>query len=759
MKPLHPTPLRRPDASGGAEPHQPRLLDAPAPGDHLAGTVERVTFHNEENGFSVLRVQVRGRRELVTLVGHAASISAGEFVQAEGSWQNDRQHGVQFSARVLNAVAPTTVEGIEKYLGSGLIKGIGPHFAKRLVGAFGTAVFDVIDGGPERLRTVEGIGPVRAQRMVEAWRDQKAVREIMVFLHSHGVGTSRAVRIFKTYGPDAIAIISENPYRLAADIRGIGFLTADRIAGTLGVEKTSMIRARAGIGYTLTEAMDEGHCGLPLADLHGAASRLLEIPQALVAEALDLETAGGTVVHDTVDGAPCVFLSGLYAAERTIAARLRALAAGHVPWKPIDTARAVPWVEAQLGMTLAAMQAEAVRLAATSKVLVITGGPGVGKTTLLNAILTVLRVRGVRLALCAPTGRAAKRMSETTGLEAKTIHRTLEVDPRSGGFRRQESNLLECDLLVVDETSMVDVPLMHALLRAVPPHAAVILVGDVDQLPSVGPGQVLADIIDSAAVPVVRLTEVFRQASESRIIVNAHRINRGELPEVTAGATDSDFYFSEIDEPEQGVRRLLQIVHERIPARFGLDPIRDVQVLCPMNRGALGARALNLELQQLLNPGREARIERFGWTFSVGDKVMQVENDYDRDVYNGDVGFITALDPDRAELVVDFDGRAVPYDCSDLDRLVLAYATTVHKSQGSEYPAVVMPVATEHYPMLQRNLLYTGVTRGKRLVVIVGQRKALAIAVSGRQARRRWSKLKEWMQADGPHLTRRAFGC
>jgi exodeoxyribonuclease V alpha subunit len=734
-------------SSRPAEPRQARLIDPQPAGDHFAGTVERVTFHNEENGFSVLKVQARGRRELVTVVGHAAAVSPGEFVQAEGSWVNDAAHGVQFSAKVLKSVAPTTVEGIEKYLGSGLVRGIGPHFAKRLVNAYGASVFDVIEATPEKLRDVEGIGRVRAQRIVEAWREQKAVRDIMVFLHSHGVGTSRAVRIFKTYGSDAIAIISENPYRLAADIRGIGFLTADRIAGTLGIEKTALIRARAGIGYTLSEALDEGHCGLPMAELVAGAARLLDITEALVNEALALELSAGTVVEDAVEGERCVFLAALHAAERTIAARIRSLASGSVTWKAVDADKAIPWVEARLSMTLAPSQAEAVRLATSSKFVVITGGPGVGKTTLLNAILAVLSVRQVRTALCAPTGRAAKRLSEATGLEAKTIHRLLEVDPRGGGFKRQESHPLECDLLVVDEMSMVDVPLMHALLRAVPPYAAVVLVGDVDQLPSVGPGQVLADVIDSGAVPVVRLTEVFRQAAASRIVVNAHRINAGEMPEATPQGEASDFYFSEVDDPEQGVARLLQIVRERIPARFGLDAVRDVQVLCPMNRGALGARSLNLALQQLLNPGSEPRVERFGWVFAPGDKVMQIENDYDKDVYNGDLGFVGSVDTDTSELVVDFDGREVVYGFSELDRLVLAYATTIHKAQGSEYPAVVIPISTQHYPMLQRNLVYTGVTRGRRLVVVVGQRRALAIAVAGRQSRRRWSKLREWLAA------------
>jgi exodeoxyribonuclease V alpha subunit len=732
---------RQGHAPAGA-PQQARLIDAPSTNDHVAGTVERVTFHNEDTGFTVLRVQARGRRDLLTVVGHAASVSPGEFVQAEGRWVQDRVHGLQFSADTLRTVPPTTVEGIEKYLGSGLVAGIGAHFARRLVAVFGAAVFDVIERDPDRLRSVEGIGPVRAQRLIGAWRDQKAVREIMLFLHSHGVGTSRAVRILRTYGPDAVAVISENPYRLAADIRGIGFLTADRIASTLGIEKHAMIRARAGVGYTLAKALDDGHCGLPEAELRAEAARLLEIPEPLVVQALDLEVGDGTVVRDSVAGTPCVFLAGLHAAERIIAARLRMLAGSSVPWKPIDAERAIPWVQQRLGITLAAMQAEALRLSVATKCLVITGGPGVGKTTLLNAILTVIGVRRPRLALCAPTGRAAKRLSESTGLEAKTIHRLLEVDPRTGGFRRQESHPLDCDLLVVDETSMVDVPLMHALLRAVPSQAVLILVGDVDQLPSVGPGQVLADVIASGAVPVVRLTEVFRQASTSQIVVNAHRINRGEMPEGGAGA---DFHVIEVDDAADGAAKVLQVIRERIPARFGLDPVRDVQVLCPMNRGVLGARSLNVELQRLLNPGRAERLERFGMTFSPGDKVMQVENDYDRDVYNGDLGFVASVDAETSQLVVTFDGRAVTYDAADLDCLVLAYATTIHKAQGSEYPAVVIPLSTQHYPMLRRDLVYTAVTRARRLAVLVVERRALAIAVSGRQAPRRWSKLREWL--------------
>ena len=712
----------------------------------LSGTVERVTFHNEESGFTVLRVQVRGRRDLATVVGHAAAISPGEFIQASGSWVNDRVHGLQFSATHLSTAAPTSIDGIEKYLGSGLIKGIGPHFAKKLVAAFGGDVFDVIERDTARLQEVAGIGPIRAASIAESWGVQRSIRDIMVFLHANGVGTSRAVRIYRTYGADAIAIISANPYRLAADIHGIGFLTADRIAEKLGIEKTALIRARAGIGYALMRALDEGHCGLPEARLKATAARLLDVPAPLVEQALDLELEERTVVGDTLDGERCVFLAGLYSAEQSIASRIRTLRRGAPSWPAIDATKAMPWVEQRLGLSLAAMQAEALRLAVSTKVLVITGGPGVGKTTLMNAILAVLRAKGVRVALGAPTGRAAKRLSEATGVEAKTIHRLLEVDPRTGRFRRDERCPLECDLLVVDETSMVDVLLLHALLRAVPSAAALILVGDVDQLPSVGPGQVLADIITSGVAPVVRLTEVFRQASRSRIIVNAHRINRGEMPELESGEP-SDFHFVEVADPEEAAKRLLEIVQHRIPQRYGLDPLRDIQVLCPMNRGAVGARTLNLELQKRLNPSGEPRVERFGWVFATGDKVMQVENDYDKDVYNGDIGFVASIDPAAGELVVSFDGRAVPYEFGELDRLVLAYATTVHKAQGSEYPAVVIPVTTQHYVMLQRNLIYTGVTRGRRLVVLVGQTRALAIAVRQARSVRRWSKLGEWLSA------------
>ena len=481
----------------------------------LAGLVERVTFHNSDNGFCVLRAKARGHRDLVTVVGHAAIISAGEWITASGEWVNDHTHGQQFKARFLRTSAPTSIDGIEKYLGSGMIRGIGPIYAKKMVRTFGEKVFDIIEAEPDRLREVTGIGLVRAKRITDAWVEQKIIREIMVFLHSNGVGTARAVRIFKTYGVDAVQVMTENPYRLARDIRGIGFKTADAIAMKLGVEKTAMIRVRAGISYALTEAMDDGHCGLPTEELVPLAVELLEISKELVQTALDLELSEGTVVAATVGETACVFLGGLYRAEQVIAERIIRIASGKLPWSYIDPEKALPWVEKKTGLSLAESQVAAIRLALISKVLVITGGHGVGKTTIVKTILRILAAKGVNLLLCAPTGRAAKRMTEATGFEAKTIHRLLEVDPKVGGFKRNSENPLECNLLIVDETSMVDVMLMQALMKAASDNAALLIVGDIDQLPSVGPGQILADVIASGAVPVVRLTEVFRQAARA----------------------------------------------------------------------------------------------------------------------------------------------------------------------------------------------------------------------------------------------------
>ena len=711
----------------------------------LAGSVERVTFHNADSGFAVLKVHTRGKRDLVTVVGHTPAVSAGEWITASGLWISDRTHGLQFKAEVLKTTPPTGAEGIEKYLASGQMRGIGPAMAKRIVAAFGVDTFEIIEASPERLTEVSGIGPMRASRIVSGWAEQKAVREIMIFLHAHGVGTARAVRIFKTYGYESIQVMTEDPYRLAKDVRGIGFKTADAIAAKLGMEKTAPQRIRAGISFALQTATDEGHCALPVEALTRLAEQLLEVEAALIRAAIVDELSKGEVVSDTIGDETCLFLKGLHLSEQAIASRLAERASGPPPWPEIDLDKAVPWVESRTGKTLAASQREALKLVLGAKVAVVTGGPGVGKTTLLDTILRLLVAKGVKVLLTAPTGRAAKRMTEQTGLEAKTIHRLLEIDPKHGGFSRNEENPLDCDLLVVDETSMVDVPLMNALTKAVPSHAGLLLVGDVDQLPSVGPGQVLADIIGSERIPVARLTEVFRQAAESRIVVNAHRINHGQMPDPPKAGEESDFYFISITEPEQGVGKIIEMVKERMPKRFGLDPLKDIQVLCPMNRGVLGARNLNIELQQVLNPNPPATVERFGWRFSPGDRVMETQNDYDREVFNGDLGMVVRIDDEEGALIASFDGREVSYPFGELDTLVPAYATTIHKSQGSEYPAVIIPVVTQHYTMLARNLLYTGVTRGKRLVVLVGQKKAVAMAVRGRNTKRRWTKLREWL--------------
>jgi len=709
--------------------------------EDLRGLVERVTFHSEDTGFCVLQVKVRGRRELATVVGSAAAVNPGERVECRGAWVNNATYGLQFRADTLNALPPSTLEGVERYLGSGLIKGIGPHFAHQLVAAFGADVFDVIERNPERLRMLEGIGAKRQARVSEAWREQKAVREIMVFLHSHGVGNARAVRIHRVYGDQAIDRIRENPYRLARDINGIGFVTADTIARKLGIPSDSLTRIRAALHHVLWEYSTEGHCAAEKQELVDRTVALLEVSPEAVEQAIALEVASENLVSELVGSDLALFLTPLHRAEAGVAGHLRRLLAGPPPWGAMDGARAIPWVEALTGLSLSGSQRDAVATVLNGKVTVLTGGPGVGKTTIVNSILKLVESRGGRVLLCAPTGRAAKRLSESAQGDARTIHRLLEFDPRHGGFRKDESDPLEVDLLIVDEVSMVDVLLMNHLLKAVPSRAAVLLVGDVDQLPSVGPGAVLQDVIESGRVPTVKLTEIFRQAASSSIVVNAHRINAGEPIESRDGAGLQDFYFIPAESPEEIYDKLLQVVTERIPRRFSLSPIRDIQVLTPMNRGSLGTQSLNVELQKRLNAGAEPRVSRFGWTYAPRDKIIQTINDYDKNVFNGDIGQVSRVDPDEGRLHVDFDDRTVSYEFSELDEVALAYATSVHKSQGSEYPAVVIPLAMQHYLLLQRNLLYTAVTRGKRLVVIIGQPRALTMAVDNVRSARRLTNL------------------
>ena len=726
--------LRRAGATGRM---RAMASEQTAPADGLSGLVERVTFHNEDTGFAVLKVKVKGRRDLVAVVGVVAAVSPGEWITAEGRWERNREHGMQLRATNIRCQAPTSLEGIEKYLGSGLIRGIGPVYAKKMVAKFGEKIFDVIESASARLQEVEGIGEGRRQQIKGAWAEQRVVRDIMVFLHSHGISTSRALRVFKLYGEEAIARVRANPYLLARDIPGIGFKTADAVGQKLGFGHDSILRARGGLQHVLSEATGEGHTALPRAMLLAAAAELLGVDEAVVSGALEREVADGQLTIEEIGSETMVFLPALRAAESTIAETLTRLAAQPANYPGIEFDKALGWVQEKTGKTLSPSQMEALRTVLGVRLVVVTGGPGVGKTTLLDSLLKILAAKKVRFLLCAPTGRAAKRMGESTGCAAQTIHRLLEVLP-SGGFKRGKKHPLDTDLVVVDEFSMVDVPLMAALCRALPPHGSLVLVGDPDQLPSVGPGAILSDLLASGAVPSVRLTEIFRQAEASRIVRAAHDVRHGRVPE-EAGEKNTDFAFLHREEPEEIAKLVLRLVKEEIPRRVGLDPLRDIQVLVPMHRGSLGIRELNASLQAALNPPRadRAEVERFGTKFRVGDKVLQTRNNYDKDVFNGDIGRIMAIDVEERQVGIEFDGRRAIYELNELDEVEPAYAISIHKSQGSEFPAVVIPLAMQHFLLLQRNLLYTAITRGKRLVVVAGQRKALATAVRQNDTRRR----------------------
>ena len=708
----------------------------------LSGSVERITFHNETNGFYVLRVKVKGQRDLVTVLANAASIGPGEYIECSGQWVNDKKHGLQFKAEQLVVVPPTTLDGIEQYLGSGMMKGIGPHLAQKLIEKFGENVLEVIAHEPKKLLKVPGMGKKRQQGIIAAWGEQKNIRDIMLFLQSYGVSTSRAVRIYKTYGEKAIEKVRENPYCLALDIRGIGFKTADELALRLGIATDSLMRAQAGVQHVLQELCNHGHCAAPLDKLVNASVDLLAIPAPIIKEAIKHEIAHDRLASEFINNEVCIFPIALYCAELSTTQHLWRLLQGVTPWGEMDIEKVIPWAEEKAGIQLAPSQQQAIATVLKNKVTIITGGPGVGKTTIVNTLLKILHANRLQVALCAPTGRAAKRLTETTGMTAKTIHRLLEIDPQTFLFKCDENNPLPLDVLVVDEASMIDIVLFNSLLKAIPSHAALLIVGDVDQLPSVGPGAVLADLINSEKIPTVRLTEIFRQAANSKIIVNAHRIHRGELPLVHNTAAD-DFYMIYAETPEAIHEQITSLICERIPNFLNCDPLLDIQILTPMHRGGLGTIALNEALQKQLNPQPAASMPtRFGRTFAPGDKVMQNVNNYDKEIFNGDIGLIERIDLHDNSVHVAFDNRVIVYSFDELDELNLAYAISIHKSQGSEFPVIIIPLVTQHYQLLARNLLYTGITRGKRLVILLGQKQAIRIAVENNRAAERLTKLK-----------------
>lgn len=715
----------------------------------IKGQVERITYRNEDNSFTIAKMKVGGRHDLVTVVGNLLSVSPGEVLKLKGEWHNHPKFGEQFKISSYESVVPATVKGIERYLGSGLIKGIGPVMAKRLVDKFALETLTVIESDIKRLHEVEGIGEKRIEMIKKAWDDQKEIREVMLFLQGHEVSPAYGAKIYKQYGKESIKVVQKNPYRLATDIFGIGFITADKIAEKLGISKESQIRAEAGILYVLHQLSEDGHVYYPYEPLVEECRKILGLEREIIVKAFGTIAEDKKIIIEDLnteefkENNKAVYLAKFHVCEVGAASKLKTLMQFPKQLRAFNRDKALEWVQGELKIQLAENQIRAVKEALEKKVMVVTGGPGTGKTTIINSIIRIYKRLGQKVLLAAPTGRAAKRMQEATGHEAKTIHRLLEFSPKEGKFKRDEDNPLGADLIVIDEGSMVDTILMYQFLRAVPKEATLIFVGDVDQLPSVGAGNVLKDTIDSGSIPTVRLTDIFRQAKESMIIVNAHRVNSGEMPVVEHhGSHPQDFFFFQIEEPEKALEKIIELCREKIPQRFGYRPIEDIQVLTPMHRGVVGASNLNTELQKSLNPSTDELV-RGGKTLKVGDKVMQIRNNYDKEVFNGDIGRVTMIDREEQEVVVNYDGRAVPYEYPDLDEIVLAYAVSVHKSQGSEYPVVVIPILTLHYMLLQRNLLYTGITRGKKMVVLVGTKKAVAIAIKNNKPQMRHTRLME----------------
>lgn len=704
------------------------------PATLLRCVVERITYQNPENGYSVLKVKVKGYNDLVTLVGNLLEVPVGSVLLCRGEWKVDKRYGSQFVAATWEETMPATVYGIEKYLGSGLVKGIGPRFARAIVQRFGTETIDIIETEIERLYEVPNIGRKRVAKIRESWEKQKDIKNVMLFLQGYGVSTAYAAKIYREYGKESIDKVRENPYRLADDIWGIGFKTADGIAAKMGYEKEDPRRCRSGILYTLGQLSDEGHVYAGEEQLVKTAGQLLEAGETAIRDTL----AGMLQAEDLILDKDAIYLPPFYHAECGTSRRLRDLAES-TGRSLFDGLFDPSSLTAETGIEYDEVQLAAIRQAVTSKVMVLTGGPGTGKTTTTQGIIAALKKAGLRVLLAAPTGRAAKRMSEATGMEAKTIHRLLEYNPQDG-YKRNDENPLEGDALIVDECSMIDILLMNNLLKAVPVGMRLVFVGDIDQLPSVGAGNVLRDIIDSQRIPVVRLVRIFRQAQKSRIVMNAHTINQGRFPD-TSNGRDTDFFFMREDDPERAAETIVRLVKERLPRAYRESPDR-IQVLTPMQRGVVGAANLNLLLQQALNPSGPS-LNRGGYTYRQGDRVMQQRNNYDKDVFNGDLGYIREVDTEERTLKVDFDGKWIEYDITELDELTLAYATTIHKAQGSEYPIVVMPVLMTHFVMLQRNLIYTGITRAKKICVLLGAAKALAYAVRNVSVLKRNTRLKE----------------
>ena len=711
------------------------------PATLLRCVVERITYQNPENGYSVLKVKVKGYNDLVTLVGNLLEVPVGSVLLCRGEWKVDKCYGSQFVAATWEETMPATVYGIEKYLGSGLVKGIGPRFARAIVQRFGTETIDIIETEIERLYEVPNIGRKRVAKIRESWEKQKDIKNVMLFLQGYGVSTAYAAKIYREYGKESIDKVRENPYRLADDIWGIGFKTADGIAAKMGYEKEDPRRCRSGILYTLGQLSDEGHVYAGEEQLVKTAGQLLEAGETAIRDTL----AGMLQAEDLILDKDAIYLPPFYHAECGTSRRLRDLAES-TGRSLFDGLFDPSSLTAETGIEYDEVQLAAIRQAVTSKVMVLTGGPGTGKTTTTQGIIAALKKAGLRVLLAAPTGRAAKRMSEATGMEAKTIHRLLEYNPQDG-YKRNDENPLEGDALIVDECSMIDILLMNNLLKAVPVGMRLVFVGDIDQLPSVGAGNVLRDIIDSQRIPVVRLVRIFRQAQKSRIVMNAHTINQGRFPD-TSNGRDTDFFFMREDDPERAAETIVRLVKERLPRAYRESPDR-IQVLTPMQRGVVGAANLNLLLQQALNPSGPS-LNRGGYTYRQGDRVMQQRNNYDKDVFNGDLGYIREVDTEERTLKVDFDGKWVEYDVTELDELTLAYATTIHKAQGSEYPIVVMPILMTHFVMLQRNLIYTGITRAKKICVLLGAAKALAYAVRNVSVLKRNTSLRERLN---PSLT------